>query len=345
MRIGFISYPMLFQRRGGLQVQILESMHALNKLGVSATYIDVFNEKLEDFDVIHVFGAINGNNRIIEAAKSLGKPTVLSSVLHPPYTKSNARVDEILSSIIAKLTNWRLSTSYREINACLKKSDHVVALGKGEVDVLQNHGVLADNISTIPNGIGQAFHESSPQLFIKKFSPTNKVVISVASISPYKNQLTLAKAISDIDCHLYLIGDCQGEQQEYLQQCIEVAPGKVTYVGSLDYNDRLLPSAYAAADVFALPSQSEVMPISVLEALASGTPVVLTKNHGHDIKSAFGILKEVEPSDVIAIRESVMQFLSNPAATSTIKDTVSGFTWPGVASQLIDVYQRVLSEI
>ena len=84
MRIAILSYPMLFQRRGGLQVQVRETLAALRGIGVEASLFDVRSERLEDYDVAHVFSAINGNHRIVEAAKIAGLPVVLSTVLHRP---------------------------------------------------------------------------------------------------------------------------------------------------------------------------------------------------------------------------------------------------------------------
>jgi glycosyltransferase involved in cell wall biosynthesis len=49
-------------------------------------------------------------------------------------------------------------------------------------------------------------------------------------------------------------------------------PGKVVFAGSVEY--ARIPSYLAAADIFATPSISEVHPLSVMEAMAAGLPVV-----------------------------------------------------------------------
>ena len=77
---------------------------------------------------------------------------------------------------------------------------------------------------------------------------------------------------------LVLVGQCLPAHQPYLRQVL--AHAHVRHLGALAYDNSLLPSLYAGAAVFALVSQSEVMPLVVLEALAAGTPAVMTRHHG-----------------------------------------------------------------
>jgi len=118
----------------------------------------------------------------------------------------------------------------------------------------------------------------------------------------------------------------------------------VIYLGSLPYDDPLLASAYAAAGVFCLPSQSEVMPLSVLEALAAGTPVVMTKNHCMDVSPMPKPVREIEPNDQGAIRQAISSLLGKRSARETYRNSVSEFSWDRVAGDLAVIYQRLLSK-
>ena len=89
MRVAILYYPMLFQHTGGLQVQVLETCHALQNAGIDAVLFDYRKDRLKEFDIAHVFSAINGVHRIVEQAKNEGLPVVLSTVLHPPWSRSS----------------------------------------------------------------------------------------------------------------------------------------------------------------------------------------------------------------------------------------------------------------
>src|SRR6187551_3848663 len=116
MRVAILYYPMLFQRTGGLQVQVRETAQALCGLGVDAVIFDYGRDKLADFDVAHVFAGNNSNYRIVEQARSDNVPVVVSPVLHRFWNTSlGYRWATAVSLMASRLTGWRLRTTHREI--------------------------------------------------------------------------------------------------------------------------------------------------------------------------------------------------------------------------------------
>jgi glycosyltransferase involved in cell wall biosynthesis len=138
-----------------------------------------------------------------------------------------------------------------------------------------------------------------------------------------------------------LIGSCLESSKVYLAQLLTYP--NVIYLGSLAYDDPLLASAYAAAGVFCLPSISEVMPLSVLEALASGTPTVMSKNHCMDVNEMQGFVCEIDPKDQTAIRQAVCGVLANSIAPEVCRSSVAEFKWDSVAVDLATIYRRFFS--
>lgn len=128
MKVAICSYPMLFQAQGGLQIQVLETKAALNRLGVEATIINPSTDRLTNYDLVHVFSAINGNYRIAEMAKSLGLKVITSPLIQPHWTKSFGIKTRLLDRLVGKVTGWDVRTEYHQISACLNYSDHLVAL-------------------------------------------------------------------------------------------------------------------------------------------------------------------------------------------------------------------------
>lgn len=102
------------------------------------------------------------------------------------------------------------------------------------------------------------------------------------------------------------------------------------------------------SNLFALTSYSENFGIAVLEALAAGTPALLTEGVALATTVTQHQLGWVTPPEITAITAALRQFLTNPALVQTIGDRArqvvqQEFTWPQVVAKLIDRYISVLS--
>lgn len=99
--------------------------------------------------------------------------------------------------------------------------------------------------------------------------PERTLLLYVGRLAAEKGLEQLAPALPHLPgCHLALIGD--GPAAPQLRQTFTGLP--VTFTGSLFGEE--LADAYAAADVFVLPSTTETLGLVVIEAMASGVPVV-----------------------------------------------------------------------
>ena len=333
---------MLFQRQGGLQIQILETISELKRLGFVVELINPNVDSLNDYDLVHVFSAINGNYRLIQAAKGFAKPVVLSPLIQPDWSRFTGIRERFLDRLVGKLTGWHVQTTYREIATCLQLSDEIIALGEIEkYSITEAFKVSPKIITVIPNGIPQRFFEAKPDLFMEKHAVNSDFVLCVAAINRHKNQLGLVKALQGESCKVVLIGQCLETDKEYLSEILTFP--NVLYLGSMEYTDPMLASAYAAATVFCLPSMSEVMPLCVLESLATGTPVVMTENHCMDLTRMNSVVKEVNPTDSNDIKKSVNELISIDSNTTECKDAVRDLSWHNVASEIAIIYKKLLN--
>jgi glycosyltransferase involved in cell wall biosynthesis len=341
MNIAMLSYPMFTQAIGGLKIQLFETIAALNQLGWEARLIDPYTEKLSDFDLVHVFGAGNGNHRIVRHANQVGRPVVMSPLIQPHWDRALGRRARWLHRGVQRLTRWHVATEYGDLQAGLSNADHLFALGKPEKrSIVEAFEVASDRIDIVPNGIPERFFHATPQLFLDRFGLEPGFVLCVASIDAHKNQLGLAQALVPSGRQLVLIGPCLPEHKPYLDQ-VTAIPG-VRYLGSLAYVDPLLASAYAAAGVFCLASFSEVMPLCVLEALAAGTPAVMTRNHGMDTSGMAASLLEIDPHSPDEIAQAVSVQFATGTSASACKAAVSHLTWEAAARRLATHYERLL---
>ncbi|HYE69985.1 MAG TPA: glycosyltransferase family 4 protein [Aquabacterium sp.] len=341
MKVAILSYPMLFQSAGGLQIQILETVAALQRRGVDARLVNPVQERLSDFDLTHVFAILNGNQRAVEWAAAQRKPIVLSPLLRPNWTANFAKRAALGDWIVSRLTGWEVKSEYRHLKSGISQATRCVALGTIEKQCLREaFGVPESRCDVIPNGIPSRFFSADPKPFLEKFGLQPGFVLCAASINSHKNQLGLVKAVAPLGIPVVLAGHCQPIDEAYLAAAKSFP--NVHYVGSLPYDGPLLASAYAAAGVFCLPSMSEVMPLTVMEALAAGTPAVMTKHHCMDLQGMSKIVAEVEPTDADQIRNAIRQLLANAPSGAACSSAVEHLTWDAVATQLQRTYKAAL---
>lgn len=343
MRVGILSYPMLFQREGGLQVQIRETIAALNLLPgapVEAVLMDPQRERLDSFDLVHVYSAINGNHRIMETASDMGVPVVLSPLLAPGWDRAAGLRAHMAERLAGRLTSWNAQTTYAQTKRALQLADRVIALGEAEKQaIIDGFRVHAEKIRLLPNGISAQFFAADEQLFRQHTGIAESFVLMVGAISPYKNQLELARALTANGVGVVLIGQAQARHQEYLQELLAIP--KLTWLGHLEHADPLLASAYRSAAALALPSQGEVLPLSVLEALATGTPAVMTDESALRIPGSDFALRQLRWQDTQGICLALLSFMAAPPDRSQVQALVARFTWQRVAQQLSDCYAEI----
>lgn len=158
--------------------------------------------------------------------------------------------------------------------------DLVISPSPGMERVLRQYGVES-HIEVVPNGVElRRFHTAQP-LSRAEFGFTEEdiLLIYAGRIAPEKNLEFLLQAFAGVsqvvrNVHLLIVGGGQREHEE------EVKPlpselgiqDRVRFVGMIPY-DRL-PSYLAMCDVFVTASVTEVHPLSVIEGMAAGLPVL-----------------------------------------------------------------------
>jgi glycosyltransferase involved in cell wall biosynthesis len=148
-------------------------------------------------------------------------------------------------------------------------------------------GISSRRMRVIHNGVDTARFAPRPEIRFdirKKLDlPADSFVIgTVGRVVPIKDHATLLKAARvlaarDVDVRVLLAGS--GPELAALQDFVEACPelaGRVTFLGACEN----IPEVLNALDVFVLPSISEGMSNTLLEAMASGLPVVATRAGG-----------------------------------------------------------------
>ena len=131
----------------------------------------------------------------------------------------------------------------------------------------------------VPNGIDcERFDRVTDRTLLRQFGidPDGLVIGTVAALRPEKNLARLigafARMQSDVPAVLVLVGD--GVERPQLAQLAKASglQARVHFLGMVTNPEAF----YRCFDIFAMSSDTEQMPISLLEAMASGLPVVAT---------------------------------------------------------------------
>lgn len=185
----------------------------------------------------------------------------------------------------------------------------IIAISNDNIEEIINKFPNAkDKITFVKNGYNSKdfFIENvNKKDVLKKFSITqefDKIVLFVGRISKMKGLDVLLKAASIYETENILtliVGD--GEFRNELNVLKEKLQLKnVVFLGSKRHEDlRLL---YNISDILVLPSKKEALPLVAIEAMACGTPAVVTNQSGMDsiINKDVGLLFEMDNEEMLA---------------------------------------------
>ncbi len=266
MKVKYYPYQPHCFAFGGFDMQMLNTLDAVKKLGIDASKLDIWSRDSE-FDIIHLWGIGPHNYHIIDWVKKANKKLVATVLL--PY----------FVTYRAKLSYWKhyLSKQQKQLIHFYSLIDKIVVVNESQASVLnQFYKVPFAKIFVIPHIVEDKFFKIPNFNFVKKYGIEN-YVLCTGNISQRKNQLNLAKACINLNINLVLIGNClDGESSygKYLEELIKDNLN-VLWIKGLNKGSEELASAYYDCLIFALPSNDETQPISALEAVAMNKPIIL----------------------------------------------------------------------
>lgn len=286
-------------------------------------------------DLIHAHGLLSPALMATFAKRLLGIP-VLAKVLRGGVLGDLARLKQ------KAFTRWRIAQLKKYIDAFIVISDEIGA-------ELEAVGIPAQRHVNIPNGVNtERFAPLSPKdrkaLRVEMGIDERPVVI-------YTGRLVAEKRVDHLvdiwpavrrefpQAILMILG--RGEQRTALQQG---SPPGVRFLGLVD---DVLPYLQVA-DVFVLPSATEGLSNSLLEAMAVGLPVVATRvGGGPDVidQGRSGYL--IPPDDVPALRSAVLELLRDGQLRRMLGERarqrmVADYSLHVVAKRLKALYTRLV---
>jgi glycosyltransferase involved in cell wall biosynthesis len=341
MRVCLATYHSVMMLKGGPRTQILQMKRCLEELGVSVNLFDSRAElRKEEIDLIHLFGANLGTYHFAREVHKLGIPMVVSPIFFTRHSSPFVRLVVAAGGAVRKIARgtW---TDYSFAAEICSWAEAVLPNTLREAQLVRNGlGVPGEKIEVIPNGVEKRFYDAGRALFRERYG-IEDFVLNVGHIGPpRKNVFRLIRALEDVNVPSVIIG--RVEQNEYGLRCVERAKEnpRLLVLDALPNESELLASAYAACDVFALPSLYETPGIAALEAALAGAKVAITKHGG--TQEYFGVHAEyIEPTSVELIHHAIITALNKRKDPALREHIRREYLWERVAEKTARVYERV----
>jgi glycosyltransferase involved in cell wall biosynthesis len=254
-----------------------------------------------------------------------------------------------------KTFNPRFEAFYKFLLPRLvRRTRHIITVSefvKGRI--IAHTNVNASKVTVIPNGVASRFSPAAASGLDRVVAalnlPSREYVLVVGSLEPRKNLTRLLQAWSRVKDHvsegiwLVVIG-AKGKSRVFRDISLNSLPARVLLLGHVA--DHFLPTLYAGALAMAFISIYEGFGLPALEAMASGTPVLVgNRSSLPEVVGNAGMT--VDPFDIESIAQRMQQILQDPKLRSDLRQLgilrAEHFSWNETARKTWDVLQSVSS--
>jgi len=301
----------------------VESVPFLRTLIREPFYIWSLWQGLKDADIAHIFSASYWSFLLAPApAWMVARLQGIPALIH--YHSGEAR-DHL--------------RRFRSARAILRRADVLVVPSEYLVNVLGEFGLRAQ---IVPNIVDLS------QFSFRTREPIRPHLVCTRGFHPYYAVDIVVRAFAEVkqvypEARLDLVG--RGPLESRIRGLVDQLKLRdVNFAGVAPH--RQIAEFYDRADIFINGSCVDNMPVSILEAFASGTPVVSTAPEGirHLVEhNRTGLLSE--PGDLRGLAQNVIRLLRDPVVSSRIarnaRDESMRYCWKEVREQWFGLYRSI----
>jgi len=256
----------------------------------------------------------------------------------------------------------RIKASYNR-RAMAKRADKIIAVSQNtKRDILENFGeTYKEKIKVIYNGVDERFFErpqkeEGQRIFENlknKFKFKNDFILFVGTLEPIKNITRLLEAYRILKDslaakeksapQLLMVGKRGWLAAEYLQISKDLnIEDDVKFLGYVEGEE--LKELLGRANYFVMPSLYEGFGMSVVEAMAMGTPCLVSKIETLE-EIADGAVEFFDPFDIEEMATKMEELLKDEEKRNKLsqkgKERARKFSWEKCAKETLEVYQEV----
>lgn len=312
------------------------------------------------YDIVHAHYYMSGlvAEKIFSMEKSASIPRAAFVV--------NFHTLALMKNLVARDTleresKFRVAAEF----ALMKKASAIIASSESDKEYMEYlYDALSEKIHIVYPGIDtKVFHPMDAMKARMHIGaePQHKIVLFVGRVEPLKGIDTLMYAMKILKKRhpqetvcLWIVGGDTTERASHwpktlkelnrLRVTLGIPEDRVHFVGRQPETE--LPYYYNAADLVVMPSHYESFGMTALEAIGSGTPVIVTNVAGitnrMDAKHVSHIASVNNP---LLLATQIEHVLADPAHAKQFADearaSIEGFTWDSVAGQMLNVYKGI----
>jgi glycosyltransferase involved in cell wall biosynthesis len=291
------------------------------------------------------FDLINAHTPLPPAVNS--SLPVVTTVHSPMRSDTAATIGHDLRTIALRL---QTPVSQQIERSLFQRSKGITAVASWVAQALQAYGIDSARVAITGNGVEECFFDPSLNqerepfiLYVGRLQVSKGVqeLIEAANI--------IRKRRPDLPLRVILVG--KGPMLPKLQQMVEQANlhAVVTFAGHVGAESReQLAQLYRRASIFVLPSHHEGMPTVLLEAMASGAPVISTAVGGARevvVHGENGLLVPAHAPAVLA--DALLSLLTEPALRNRLGQNAyctvaEKFSWQAICRRYLACYEQAL---
>ena len=236
-----------------------------------------------------------------------------------------------------------------------QKADAIISVSNTtRENVVEYLGVNEDRVHTVYLGVGEAFRKRVPREALEETRRTYRLperfFLYCGQIYPPKNFGRLIQAYARVGPELGISLVVAGEQSQSMLSGEDIAlidrsglSPWVVQTGWIEHDT--LPAFYTLAEALAMPSLYESFGIPLLEAMASGCPVVTANRYATaELAGQAGIL--VDPEDVDSIADGLRRVVTDRDLRFQLiaagRARADNFSWKKCAEETLNVLEHVL---
>ncbi len=272
--------------------------------------------------------------------------------------KAVVTIHDIIHLLYPEYLPNRLAFLYAErmIKRSLHRGDRIIAVSENTKSDLQNYyRVGGEKIEVVHNGIESAFTKELSEEEIDRWRANLGLrapyLLFVGNPKPHKNLDNVVKAFAralrrqDFPHDLVCVGD-RGEGGFKIRQRAEQLGIKDRIVQLGHVTQEALPAIYQGASLFLYPTLYEGFGLPVVEAMASGVPVI-TSNTSALKEIAAGYSHLVNPLDVDGMAKAIGQCLSDEEHRQSLSKLglrrSQDFRWDQAAAKTLEIYRDAIT--
>jgi glycosyltransferase involved in cell wall biosynthesis len=366
MRIG-IDARLVYYSQAGITQYILRLIQGLAEIDRENEFIILQSRKDKNFIVDKAnFKRVSlwtpSHHRLEQVALRVEISGLDLDVLHnpdfiPPFhrnCKSIITIHDLAFLVYPHFLTKESARYYSQIDQAVKWTDHIIAVSEStKQDTIRLLGVPEHKITVIYESANPIYRPSKDQEILEqtksKYHIEGDFILFVSTIEPRKNLPTLLKAYRQLldsykaSVKLVVVGRRGWLSEEVFTLVDELKlTNDVLFLGRLSIED--LPHLYNAAQLLVQPSFYEGFGLPPLEAMACGTPVVVSNVSSlPEVVGDAGLL--VDPEDVSELTVAIWRVLTDQALREDLIakgfKRAQCFSWEKTALQTLELYKRI----